>query len=416
MSLLAFFRQNTRWLAAGALLAFMSSFGQTFFISIFSDHIRTEFGLTHAMWGGIYSLGTTASALVMIWAGTLTDIFRTRSIGVVVFLLLGLACLTMASVPSVAALPFIIFALRLLGQGMSSHLSVVAMSRWFVAGRGRALSISSLGFSIGETFLPISFVFLMSFYSWRSLWVASFAILIVAIPVLLLLLHKERTPQSMAHESFSLGMKDRHWTRRNMLKHPLFWFMIPALLGPSAFSTAFFFQQAHFAEIKGLEHLQLVSFFPIYSILSVIVMFVSGIVLDRLGSARLLPFYQIPMVFAFACFSLAQTPGMVALGLAFLAITSGANSTLPNAFWAEFYGTKYLGAIKSLAAAVMVLGSAIGPGLTGLLIDSGFALDRQYLWISFFFLISTGSMAIGVFRSRNDLKDFNNETSIRGVG
>ncbi|OUS05001.1 MFS transporter [Rhodobacterales bacterium 52_120_T64] len=415
MSLLAFARQNARWLAAGALLAFMSSFGQTFFISVFSDQIRTEFGLTHAMWGGIYSLGTTASALVMIWAGTLTDIFRTRSIGVVVFLLLGLACLAMASVPTVLALPFIIFALRLLGQGMSSHLSVVAMSRWFVAGRGRALSISSFGFSIGETFLPISFVFLMSIYSWRSLWVASFAILMAAIPVLLLLLRRERTPQSMAQESMSLGMKDRHWTRRDMLRHPLFWFMIPALLGPSAFSTAFFFQQAHFAEIKGLEHLQLVSFFPIYSVLSVIVMFVSGVVLDRLGSARLLPFYQLPMVIAFACFSLAQSSGMVALGLTFLAVTSGANSTLPNAFWAEFYGTKYLGAIKSLAAAVMVLGSAIGPGLTGLLIDSGFALDQQYLWISLFFLISSGAMTIGVFRARSDLKGFN-KNSIGDLG
>jgi len=288
---------------------------------------------------------------------------------------------------------------------MSSHLSVVAMSRWFVAGRGRALSISSLGFSVGETFLPISFVFLMSFFPWRSLWIGSFAFLILAIPVLLLLLRQERTPQSMAHESFSLGMKGHHWTRRNMFKHPLFWFMIPALLGPSAFSTAFFFQQAHFAEIKGLEHLQLVSYFPIYAILSVVVMFISGIALDRFGSARLLPYYQLPMVFAFACFSLAQSPEVIALGLTLLAFTSGANSTLPNAFWAEFYGTKYLGAIKSLAAAVMVLGSAIGPGLTGLLIDSGFALDRQYLWISFYFLISTGSMAIGVFRARNDLTD-----------
>jgi len=407
MSLLAFARQNARWLAAGALLAFMSSFGQTFFISIFSDYIRSEFGLTHAMWGGIYSLGTTASAVVMIWAGTLTDIFRTRTIGAIVFLMLALACLAMAAVPSAAALPFVIFALRLLGQGMNSHLSVVAMSRWFVAGRGRALSISTFGFSIGETFLPISFVFLMSTYSWRSMWVASSAILLVAIPVLLLLLRRERTPQSMAEESFSLGMKERHWTRKNMLKHPLFWFMIPALLGPSAFGTAFFFQQAYFAEVKGWEHLQLVSYFPIYSVLSVGVMFASGMALDRFGTVRLLPFYQLPMVLAFVCFSLAQSPEVVALGLALMAATSGANATLPNAFWAEFYGTKYLGAIKSLAAAVMVLGSAIGPGLTGVLIDTGVALELQYLWVAVFFIISSAAMAIGVLRSRHDLASFN---------
>jgi MFS family permease len=151
--------------------------------------------------------------------------------------------------------------------------------------------------------------------------------------------------------------------------------------------------------------LQLVSYFPIYSILTVIVMFMSGLALDRFGTARLIPFIQLPMVLAFGCFAVAQSPATVALGLAFLAFTSGANATLPNAFWAEFYGTRHLGAIKSMAAAVMVLGSAIGPGLTGYLIDYGVALDTQYLWVSVYFLFSTGAMAIGVRRARGDLSE-----------
>ena len=42
---------------------------------------------------------------------------------------------------------------------------------------------------------------------------------------------------------------------------------------------------------------------------------------------------------------------------------------MASAFWAEFYGTRHIGAIKAMAAALMVFGSAIGPGLTGALID-----------------------------------------------
>ena len=97
MPILQFFRQNSAWLGAGALLAFMSSFGQTFFISIFSGHIRAEFGLSHAAWGGFYSLGTTASAIVMVWLGTLSDVIRTRVLGL--FVLSGLmgATLVMAN-------------------------------------------------------------------------------------------------------------------------------------------------------------------------------------------------------------------------------------------------------------------------------------------------------------------------------
>ena len=44
----------------------------------------------------------------------------------------------------------------------------------------------------------------------------------------------------------------------------------------------------------------------------------------------------------------------------------------------------------------MVLGSAIGPGLTGLLIDWGFGLELQYLIFGFYFVISTFLMFVGI--------------------
>lgn len=396
MNFFDFIRNNLAWLGAGALLAFLSSFGQTFFISIFSGHIRAEFGLSHAAWGGIYSLGTGASAFVMIWAGISSDYIRTRSLGTVVIFALAISCIGMAHLYLVALLPVIIFALRLLGQGMCSHLAVVAMSRWFVASRGRALSIASMGYSVAEATLPVLFVFLMGFMHWRSLWWVAAITLILATPLLRFLLNQERAPQSVAQDALSLGMKSRHWTRSEALRHPLFWCMVPALLGPSAFSTAFFFQQVHFAEIKDWQHMTLVSFFPFFTASSVLMMVISGWALDRFGTARLIGFYQLPMICAFLCFAFADSLFIFVLGLFFLSMTSGSNATLPNAFWAEFYGTKHLGALKAMAAAIMVLGSAIGPGITGLLIDLGAGLEMQYIWVSAFFAFATASMLVGL--------------------
>ena len=399
MSIMHFFdfiRNNLAWLGAGALLAFLSSFGQTFFISIFSGHIRAEFGLSHAAWGGIYSLGTGASAVVMIWAGISSDYIRTRTLGTVVILALAISCIGMAHLYLVALLPVIIFALRLLGQGMCSHLAVVAMSRWFVASRGRALSIAGMGYSVAEATLPVLFVFLMGFMHWRSLWWVAAITLILATPLLRFLLNQERAPQSVAQDILSLGMKSRHWTRSEALRHPLFWCMVPALLGPSAFSTAFFFQQVHFAEIKDWQHMTLVSFFPFFTASSVLMMIISGWALDRFGTARLIGFYQLPMICAFLCFAFADSLFIFVLGLFFLSMTSGSNATLPNAFWAEFYGTKHLGALKAMAAAIMVLGSAIGPGITGLFIDLGAGLEMQYIWVSAFFAFATASMLVGL--------------------
>jgi MFS family permease len=397
--MLSFIRQNARWLLAGVLLTFTSSFGQTFFISVFAGEIRADFGLSHGAWGGIYTLGTTVSALVMVWAGGLTDRFRVRVLGPAVLTMLAAACVLMASVPAVWLLPVAIFALRFTGQGMLSHTATVAMARWFVATRGRALSVATLGFSLGEAILPLVFVALLVTWHWQSLWLIAAALALLAIPVLIWCLQTERTPQSHAEESQSLGMDGVHWTRRATLHHALFWFMVPALLGPSAFNTAFFFQQVHFAEVKGWTHLQLVALFPIYTGVSVAAMLGSGWALDRFGTARVMPFYQLPLVAAFLCFALGQSLFWAACGVVFMALTAGANSTLPNAFWAEFYGTRFMGAIKAMATAIMVLGSALGPGLTGVLIDAGAGIERQYLGVAGFFLLTTALMVIGIRRA-----------------
>lgn len=403
MPFLKFLTLNARWLSAGAVLTLLSSFGQTFFISIFAGEIRGQFDLSHGAWGGIYALGTTASAVVMVWAGGLTDVLRVRILGPVVLCGLAGACLAMAFNPYLWALPFIVFALRFFGQSMASHLAVVAMARWFVATRGRALSVASLGFAFGEATLPIVFVSLMAVMDWHLLWVAATVISLCGIPVLVRLLSQERTPQSIAQSADRLGMHGRNWTRSQVLCHPLFWFMIPALLGPAAFNTAFFFHQVRFSEIKGWSHIQLVSLFPLYTATAVIAMFASGWALDRIGTARLMPFIQVPMAISFLLFSYASGSGILSLGLILLAVTTGANATLPNAFWAEFYGTAHIGTIKALAAAVMVLGSALGPGLTGLLMDVGIGLERQFITIATYFIGTTALMVIGIGRAKSSL-------------
>ena len=398
-----FIYKNSQWLSAGILLTFLSSFGQTYFISIFSGEIRNTFNLSHGDWGLIYGFGTFASAIVMIWAGGLTDIMRVRKLGPMVLCALSTSCLFMAFNPVVALLPVVIFCLRLTGQGMSTHIAAVAMSRWFVNNRGKALSISNLGFSFGEALIPLFLVSALIYFSWQKIWIIAALVTLFSIPILIWLLRQERSPQSIDAEDQSWGMNKLHWTRKKTISHPLFWFMMPAVIGQSAFNTAFFFQQVHFSEIKGWEHLSLVSMFPIYTGVAICMMILSGILLDKFGTAKLIPYFQLPMIIAFILFAFGETLYSALLGFIFLGITSGANTTLPNAFWAEFFGTKHLGSIKAAAAAAMVLGSAIGPALTGILLDFDISLNLQYVGISTFFIISSLLMWVGISRVKKDL-------------
>ena len=139
--------------------------------------------------------------------------------------------------------------------------------------------------------------------------------------------------------------------------------------------------------------------FPVYTGVAIGSMVLSGIVLDKVGTARLIPYFQIPMVVAFLLFAYGQSLVAALVGFIFLGLTSGANATLPNAFWAEHFGTKHLGSIKAAAAAAMVLGSAIGPAVTGILLDRNLPLEAQYIGVAVFFLFSSILVWLGVLRA-----------------
>ena len=241
MGYFEFIRSNIAWLLAGFILALSSSFGQTFFISIFAGKIQAYFNLSHGDWGSIYMIGTLASATVMIWAGTSSDIFRARSIGVLVLFGLSLSTLLMAVNPAVWLLPFLVFLLRFLGQGMLPHISSVSMSRWFVSQRGKALAISNTGYALGSFASGLVYC-IDAELSLANLWVFA-SILFFNGTFNLGIIKNERTPRSLAEEVIAFGLLGKSWSRKEVIKHPLFWFMLPALIGPSACVTSFFFSK-----------------------------------------------------------------------------------------------------------------------------------------------------------------------------
>lgn len=375
---LKFARDNARWLAAGILLTWSSSFGQTYFISLSAGHIREAFDLSHGEWGGIYTIGTTVSAIVLVQVGWVADRLRVRTLAL--FVLVGFVsmCLAMAVVSHWLLLIAVIAGLRFCGQGMMSHLALTAMGRWFRAQRGRAVAIGSLGFALGEALLPMLFVAIAATVGWRGSWLLAAASLVIfTTPLLMYLLHRERTPQSIATSEHSPGIGGRHWERKEAIRHWLIWVLLPGIMAPSFMITALFFHQVHMTGIKGWQLSSYVAIYPLYSLIVVICNLATGILIDRLGSAMLLPFYLLPLAVGFALIGSFSGFWVAIVGLSFLAMGQGAGHSLLGSIWPEYYGTRHLGAIRALVVAFTVAASAIGPGITGWLIDIGVGFETQ---------------------------------------
>lgn len=399
-----FLKDNLPWLAAGFLLTLTSSFGQTFFISVFAGEIRAEFGLSHGQWGTLYMAATMTSALAMLFAGELTDRFRVRHLGVAVLTGLAVAALSMSQSGSVWALGLTVFLLRFFGQGLMSHTAYVAMARWFVVQRGRAVAVAGLGVSMGEALLPLTAVALMGIASWRGLWIGVACLLLAVAPFLWRLLRNERTPQSFAASDTSVGMDGRSWTRPEMLRHWLFWLMLPAILGPPAWTTALFFHQVHVAEVKGWAHAELVALFPLYTLSSVGFMMLTGWATDRFGSGRLAGIYLLPAACGYALMAASTGVPPGGLALVLIGVSVGMHATMGATFWAEHYGTRNIGSIRAATAAAMVLASALGPGLTGTLIDLGLPFPLQCYGIAAYYVAASALAALGALRAAPALR------------
>lgn len=396
---MGFFVTNARWLSAGALMALSTGFGQTFFISIYAGVFRAEFGLTNGEWGLIYMIATLCSAAALTQTGKLSDVMRARTLAMIVISAFVVVCLGVALAPVWWALIPLVFGLRFCGQGMLSHLSATSMAKWFRAGRAKAVATAALGFSLSEAVLPALALLMIGLVGWRMSWVMAAAFLAVVVaPMLWWLLKTERSPQAMAAETASPGMGGRHWTRREMARGWLFWALLPGIVGPSWVGTTVFFQVVHLTDVKGWDIVAYAGLaYPVYSVTTIIASFVFGTIADRIGVVRLLPVYLIGWAVSCAVLSLASGLWVGVLALAIGGIGSGGVTVVNGALFAELYGTRWLGGIRAITAAAMVLGSAMGPGVSGVLLDAGMAFDTQ-LWAMGGYMIGVSLIYIWVAR------------------
>lgn len=394
MNTLEFIRSNARWLLGGLILTIFSSFGQTYFIALFGSEIRATFSLSHGDFGALYMIGTLASAVTLVWLGRVVDVYPVSRVAFGVCVALSLACLGMATVSSVWMLVLVIFGLRLFGQGMMSHIAMVAMGRWYSAERGRAVSITSTGFQIGSGVLPLVMVSLIGVIGWRASWVLAAGLMIfVALPAIYLLMKKERIPRGQPPPSEAAG-RQRQWTHSQVLADPLFWVLITGVLAPAFIGTSVFFHQNHLGEIKAWSRELIAGSLALAAMTTVLFGLLSGLLIDRYSARQLLPTFLIPLGVGNLILGWMDSSIAIVIYMLLHGVSNGVSNTLFGALWPEVYGTRHLGAVRSLIMAAMVIASALGPGATGWLIDVGIGFESQLVLMGVYCLITAIIMAV----------------------
>jgi len=398
--MLQLFRRYPQVLLFGILTALFSGPGQTFLVSLFIPYMRDEFGMSQTEIASLYAVATMASAFLLPWIGRLIDRLQLLWMSLVAGFLLACGCLVLSRSTGVWSVLIGFLLVRNLGQGTLTMLSSTTMARVFGKYRGKALAIANIGYPISEAFFPFLVTTWILAHGWRSGWdlLAALTIIFFA-PAMLLLIrknphedaHAELNESSVKTEEKKHGLV-RDYTIREMLKDPRFYFMIIPLLMAPAFLTGLFFHQVTLVvEWKGWTLKILSAAFVVYALFRVMTSFLSGYLVDRYSAKKLFPITLVPLLISAACLFVGNHIVWCFIYLTFAGISMGFAFTVTGALYAEFYGTKHLGAIKGLISALIVLSTAVAPPLMGVLLDA--SVDPSYILLGMVSLMSLGVLS-----------------------
>ena len=377
----------------GFIFTFFSSFGQSYFLGLFNSSIREALSITHGQFGSIYASATLCSSLLLIWVGKKIDDVNIFKFAFFVIILLSFACFFFSRITSVFLLFIAIFLMRFSGQGMMSHTASTTISRYFTRTRGRALSISWFGLSSAEFIMPVLMVYLLTIIDWQNLWLIFSITVLIVLPIASFLLIKNLNLDSReANDEDKKEVEIKQWKRREVIKDYRFYIISSNMLAMPWIFTGFAVFQSFVQTSKGWGPYVIAQSFMSYSILSVLTLFLSGFLIDKFTSRKLLIYMNIPLLLSVIVLFFFDTPVTAFVFLGLVGISNGFANILGSSTWAELYGVKYLGSIKALTTALMVFATAFGTALFGYLIDVGFTIgdiavvSGTYIFISLILL------------------------------
>ena len=375
-------------------LHFFQVLDRVFFLGIFNSSIRNELSITHGQFGSIYASATLTSSFILIWLGKKIDDISISKFAFLVILLLAFSCFFFSKISTLPILFIAILLMRFSGQGMMSHTATTTISRFFTKSRGKALSTGWFGLSTAEFILPVLMIYLLSIIDWKNIWLIISICILIFLPITSYFLTKDLNFDSREKSDNETATEKNYkqWKRAEVIKDYRFYILCANMLAMPSIATGTFVYQSFILSSKNWGPYVIAQSFMVYSILSVLTLILSGFLIDKFTSRKILIFMNIPLFFAAVVLFSFDQPFSSFILFGLIGISNGLCNVLGSSTWAEIYGVKHIGSIKALTTALMVFATASGTAIFGILIDKGYSIEQISLFSLGYISISIVSL------------------------
>ena len=382
----------------GFLIAFFSSFGQTFLLSLYVPSIEQLLQISNTEFGSIYAVATLGSALSLPWLGGYFDKVDVRSYSLMVIAGLFISLLLLSFSYHVLMVIVSFYGLRLFGQGLMIHTSVSTMSRYFSTNRGKAIGVVGVGHPAGEAVMPLIITLLIGVVGWRgTLQISALSTILIVVPLAIILLNRSKIRIRFYHMQHSHATKQLEKINvRKIIRQKQFWIIAPLVFIVGFTNTAIFFFQLKLGEAKGWSPEWVAGSISAFALGGAVGMTSIGGFVDRYTAIKLFPYHMLGYIFGLIALILFDHPLVYPVALALFGLGGGTGNTIKNAMFTEIYGAQIIGQVRSTFVMLMVLSTALGPVVFGIMLDMNISYTSIFIGV----LITT------ILTSLNGLRRF----------
>ncbi len=265
----------------------------------------------------------------------------------------------------------------------------VAVSKWFVARRGWAISIASSGFSFGTMLMPVVATSVVGAVGWRDGFVVMAVLFwVLMIPAALLMRNapedygllpdgRRATDATDSRHAAEIAQSQRDFdgslTRAEAVRTRVFWHLVVAFGVFVATNIALLFHGIAFVSGSGFTAEQAGLAMGFTGVSGLASKFAWGWLLGR-GSIRVLALIAFALAGGGTLLLLAATAAvsMPVLVVAFVLWGCGFGGVTPVSeyMWGAYFGRRHLGAVRGAAVPAQVGATALGPLLVALAFDA----------------------------------------------
>ena len=342
-----------------------------------------------------FALATLTAMLTMPLTGWLTDRFGSRRPILVCMVVFGALYASLSLLtPRLWHLFAVFLILGLVGPGTSAVPHASLISRWFTGRRGLALGFAMCGTATGGVIWPRATQALMDQFGWRNAYVISGgAVLLVAVPLLLLFLKEPSAPARSSRQGATDGEADG-LTRGEALRGSLLWLLLFAFFIVSMSIHACMIHLIPMLKDRGMTPASAALASSLFGAAGMVGRLGIGYLLDMLPAERI-PAIAFSVVAAGIFLLFAGAPGASAYAAAMLiGFGYGSESATIPYLVGRYFGLRSFGEIYSYLFITVPLGGALGP----LLMGAAFDRNGSYQLALLFCGVATAVAALALLR------------------